>query len=124
MGQLCVEINIERLLLVEAISISVRCVVALRKAWPSGAESRQPHPIRRERGRHAKVPVRELPEDLRLRRASDDGTTRDFTATEATLIYRRTKNLRALQLLLGHSKLESTVRAGPLRPCWQPKDID
>ena len=54
--------------------------------------------------------MRELPEDLRLRRASDDGTTRDFTATEATLIYRRTKNLRALQLLLGHSKLESTVR--------------
>jgi hypothetical protein len=30
--------------------------------------------------------------------------------TEATLIYRRTKNLRAVQLLLGHSKLESTVR--------------
>ena len=31
-------------------------------------------------------------------------------ATKATLIYRRTKNLRAVQLLLGHSKLESTVR--------------
>lgn len=29
---------------------------------------------------------------------------------KATLIYRRTKNLRAVQLLLGHSKLESTVR--------------
>jgi site-specific recombinase XerC len=28
----------------------------------------------------------------------------------ATLIYRRTKNLRAMQLLLGHTKLESTVR--------------
>lgn len=27
-----------------------------------------------------------------------------------TLIYKRTKNLRAVQLLLGHSKLESTVR--------------
>ncbi len=26
--------------------------------------------------------------------------------TKATLIYRRTKNLRAVQLLLGHSKLE------------------
>jgi site-specific recombinase XerC len=26
------------------------------------------------------------------------------------LIYRRTKNLRAVQLLLGHTKLESTVR--------------
>ncbi len=29
---------------------------------------------------------------------------------QASLIYRRTKNLRAVQLLLGHSKLESTVR--------------
>ena len=29
--------------------------------------------------------------------------------TKATLIYRRTKNLRAVQLLLGHTKLESTV---------------
>jgi integrase len=29
--------------------------------------------------------------------------------TKATLIYRRTKNLRAVQLLLGHSKLESTA---------------
>lgn len=28
----------------------------------------------------------------------------------ASLIYRRTKNLRAVQLLLGHNKLESTVR--------------
>ena len=26
------------------------------------------------------------------------------------LIYRRTRNLRVVQLLLGHSKLESTVR--------------
>ena len=30
--------------------------------------------------------------------------------TKACLIYRRTKNIRAVQLLLGHSKLESTVR--------------
>jgi integrase len=30
--------------------------------------------------------------------------------TKATLIYRHTKNLRALQLLLGHSKPESAVR--------------
>ncbi len=30
--------------------------------------------------------------------------------TRPTLIYRRTKNLRAVQLLLGHTKLESTVR--------------
>jgi len=30
--------------------------------------------------------------------------------TKATLLNRRTKNLRAIQLLLGHSKLDSTVR--------------
>lgn len=30
--------------------------------------------------------------------------------TKASLIYRRTKNLRAVQLLLGHTKLESTAR--------------
>jgi site-specific recombinase XerC len=30
--------------------------------------------------------------------------------TKATLIYRRTENLRAVQLLLGHTKLENTVR--------------
>ena len=30
--------------------------------------------------------------------------------TKATVIYRRTRNLRAVQLLLGHTKIESTVR--------------
>jgi len=30
--------------------------------------------------------------------------------TKASLIYRRTRNLRAVQILLGHTKLESTVR--------------
>ncbi|MBL0389513.1 tyrosine-type recombinase/integrase [Ramlibacter monticola] len=37
-------------------------------------------------------------------------STHSMRRTKATLIYRRTKNLRAVQLLLGHSKLESTVR--------------
>jgi integrase len=36
--------------------------------------------------------------------------THTMRRTKATLIYRRTKNLRAVQLLLGHSKLERTVR--------------
>ncbi len=36
--------------------------------------------------------------------------THSMRRTKATLIYKRTKNLRAIQLLLGHSKLESTVR--------------
>jgi len=36
--------------------------------------------------------------------------THSIRLTKASLIYRRTKNLRAVQLLLGHTKLESTVR--------------
>jgi integrase len=36
--------------------------------------------------------------------------THSLRRTKATLIYRRTKNLRAVQLLLGHTKLESTVQ--------------
>ena len=36
--------------------------------------------------------------------------THSLRRTKVSLIYRRTKNLRAIQLLLGHTKLESTVR--------------
>ena len=36
--------------------------------------------------------------------------THTLRRTNASLIYRRTKNLRVVQLLLGHSKQESTVR--------------
>jgi integrase len=36
--------------------------------------------------------------------------THTMRRTKASLIYRRTKNLRAVQLLLGHTKLENTVR--------------
>ena len=36
--------------------------------------------------------------------------THSMRRTKATLIYRRTRNLRAVQLLLGHTKIESTVR--------------
>jgi integrase len=36
--------------------------------------------------------------------------THSIRRTKASLIYRRTKNLRAVQLLLGHTKLESTMR--------------
>ena len=47
-------------------------------------------------------------DELGLDRA--DYGTHSMRRTKATLIYRRTKNLRAVQLLLGHAKLESTVR--------------
>lgn len=36
--------------------------------------------------------------------------THSLRRTKATLIYKRTKNIHAIQLLLGHTKLESTVR--------------
>ena len=36
--------------------------------------------------------------------------THSLRRTKATLIYKRTENIRAIQLLLGHTKLESTVR--------------
>ena len=36
--------------------------------------------------------------------------THSLRRTKPTLIYKRTHNLRAVQLLLGHTKLESTVR--------------
>lgn len=36
--------------------------------------------------------------------------THSMRRTKATLIYARTKNIRAVQILLGHSKLDNTVR--------------
>ena len=36
--------------------------------------------------------------------------THSLRRTKPTLIYKKTQNLRAVQLLLGHTKLESTVR--------------
>jgi integrase len=36
--------------------------------------------------------------------------THSLRRTKASMIYRRTGNLRAVQLLLGHTKIESAVR--------------
>lgn len=36
--------------------------------------------------------------------------THSMRRTKASMIYKKTKNLRAVQILLGHNKLESTVR--------------
>lgn len=41
---------------------------------------------------------------------SESYGTHTMRRTKASLIYRRTRNLRAVQLLLDHMKLESTVR--------------
>ena len=36
--------------------------------------------------------------------------THSLRRTKAALIYKRTGNLRAVQILLGHTKIETTVR--------------
>jgi len=70
-------------------------------------------PSRRDRHSHigtrqyARV-VRSWVNDLGLDPAGYG--THSMRRTKASLIYKRTKNLRAVQLLLGHSKIESTVR--------------
>ena len=63
-----------------------------------------PHLSTRQYGRIVKAWVASVGLD-----PADYGT-HTMRRTKASLIYRRTKNLRAVQLLLGHTKLESTVR--------------
>lgn len=41
---------------------------------------------------------------------SDLYGTHSMRRTKATLVYARTKNIRAVQLLLGHSKIDNTIR--------------
>jgi integrase len=71
--------------------------------FPSRAR-RSPHLSTRQYARIVHNWVREIGLD-----ANAYGT-HTLRRTKASLIYRRTRNLRAVQLLLGHTKLESTVR--------------
>ena len=41
---------------------------------------------------------------------SDDYGTHSLRRMKASIIYKATGNLRAVQILLGHTKIESTVR--------------
>jgi integrase len=63
-----------------------------------------PHPSTRQYARIVRRWVREIGLNPAVY------GTHTLRRTKASLIYRRTKNLRAVQLLLDHSKLESTVR--------------
>jgi integrase len=65
---------------------------------------RSPHLSTRQYGRIVATWIRMIGLD-----PADYGT-HSMRRTKATLIYRRTKNPRPVQLLLGHTKLESTVR--------------
>jgi len=66
--------------------------------------SRSPHLSTRQYARILKTWVASVGLD-----AHEYGT-HSMRRTKPTLIYRRTRNLRAVQLLLGHTQLESTVR--------------
>jgi len=63
-----------------------------------------PHISTKQYGRIVKSWVEQIGLD------PEDYVTHSLRRTKASLIYRRTKYLRAVQLLLGHTKLESTVR--------------
>lgn len=71
--------------------------------FPSRVRS-SPHLTTRQYARIVHQWVREI--------GLDDSSygTHTMRRTKASLIYRRTRNLRAVQLLLGHTKIESTVR--------------
>lgn len=70
-------------------------------------------PSRKNRNRHLSTRqyarlVNGWVQSVGLRRSAYG--THSMRRTKATLIYRKTGNLRAVQLLLGHTKIDSTVR--------------
>ena len=85
------------------ISIRLRRANSASFCFPS----RNRRDIHLSTRRHARIAQRWV---VRIGLHSSDYDTQALPRTKATLIYRHTKNLRAVQLLLGHRKLESTVR--------------
>lgn len=78
---------------------------ALGAAWRQGARQVRVVPLFLGSGRHLQCDLADI-----VRSTMDSDATFYKWRTKATLIYRKTKNLRAVQLLLGHTWLESTVR--------------
>lgn len=89
----------------KAVLVWIRCAALKSEDYlfPSRLR-RSPHLSTRQYARIVEAWVTEIGLD-----ASAYGT-HTMRRTKASMIYRRTKNLRAVQLLLGHRKLESTVR--------------
>ena len=59
---------------------------------------------------HLKLEQFLFPSRIGVASSFNSAASHSMRRTKPTLIYRRTRNLRAVQLLLGHTKLESTVR--------------
>ncbi len=80
-------------------------------AWPIAREFA--FPSRTEHDRHLSTRqyarlVDEWVTAIGLRR--EDYGTHSLRRTKAAIIYKQTGNLRAVQILLGHTKIETTVR--------------
>jgi len=90
----------------KAILVWIRCAALKSEDYllPSWLR-RSPHLSTRQYARIVEAWVTEIGLD-----ASAYGT-HTMRRTKASMIYRRTKNLRAVQLLLGHRQLASTVRS-------------
>ena len=89
----------------ESVAAWIRCANRRSEGYVFSSRLRaSPHLSTRQYARIVRSWVREIG----LNPAGDG--THTLRRTKASLIDRRTKNLRAVQLLLGHSKLESTVR--------------
>lgn len=93
-----------------------KCTRAAVADW-CGFKGLQPHdwlfPSRKNRNRHLTTRqyarlVDSWIASIDLPRSSY--ATHSMRRTKATLIYRKTGNLRAVQLLLGHTKIDSTVK--------------
>ncbi len=89
----------------EAIAVWIRLagLIASDFLFPSRLH-RSPHVSRRQYARIVEAWVTGIGLDPALY------GTHSLRRSKVSLIYRRTKNLRAVQLLLGHAKLESTIR--------------
>jgi len=88
----------------EALSAWIKTAALRSDDWVFSGRKRAMHLSTRQYSRIVRRWIAEIGVD-----ASAYGT-HSIRRTKAALIYRRTKNLRAVQLLLGHTKLESTVR--------------
>jgi hypothetical protein len=82
-----------------------------RSAWNKGKLIGARPPLRPKHvwSIRTKLQVEGRTRDLAMFNLAIDSKLR-LRRTKATLIYRRTGNLRVVQLLLGHTKIESTVR--------------
>ncbi|MNZ02545.1 site-specific tyrosine recombinase XerC [compost metagenome] len=82
----------------------------MNRTWLCAAADSSPLPFRYESSSAWQVSADDMQQRQEYHGGGFKCRTHSMRRTKTTLIYRRTKNLRAVQILLGHTKLESTVR--------------